>query len=139
MAKIRNPQAYAAWLARKQMDATQHQQVKSYDQGGIDEAARQRLMQEIAKQQAYQDAMQQQQQVQMPQAQQQQQPPSKPKEFEFESRGKPSAFNQAFGPGKSVENARSIFSGDIFSGESLFKDNGGDKSLFKSRMFHNQK
>jgi hypothetical protein len=60
LAKIKNPQAYAAWLARKQMAQTQQQNVSAYDQGGVDEQTRQRLLQVLAQQAAYQEARSQQ-------------------------------------------------------------------------------
>jgi|WetSurMetagenome_2_1015567.scaffolds.fasta_scaffold02632_17 hypothetical protein len=50
MARIRNPQAYAAWLARKQMAQTQQQNVSAYEQGGVDSQTRQQLAQELAQQ-----------------------------------------------------------------------------------------
>jgi len=92
MARIRNPEAYAAWLARKQMAQTQQQNVASYDQGGVDEQTRQQLMQEMAQRTAYADAL----------AQQQTQTPS-----DLPVTGADSVSNRLFG-------GRSIFEGNIF-------------------------
>lgn len=50
MAKIRNPYAYAAWLARKQMAQTQQQNVSAYDQGGVGQQTRQNLTDDVAQQ-----------------------------------------------------------------------------------------
>jgi hypothetical protein len=63
MAKIRNPQAYAAWLARKQMALTQQQNVSTYNQGGVPDQTRQNLTEEMVRQAAYQEAMDKQSQI----------------------------------------------------------------------------
>jgi uridylate kinase len=62
MAKIRNPAAFAAWLARKQMAETQQQNVQTYDQQGVQATiAQPQLMEALLQQAAAQQVLSQQQ------------------------------------------------------------------------------
>jgi hypothetical protein len=100
MARIKNPEAYAAWLARKQMAQTQQQNVDAYSQGGVDEQTRQKLLAALAQQAAAKEAMAQQQ-------------------------GSTQSANEIFGStdksaATQIFKGKSMFEGDLFGGN-LFK------------------